>query len=150
MLAPASSTSTSLPAQARLFLRKVMSMRPLGINDTESIMQFAPLGALTCLCNGRHNTKTDADRRDVCRGCGCLAVATAGDLLDREASQGEIRAMVESLQQAGIRARGLEIPQTIRSLDELNRYLDEYRGKKGRKPPRRPNAPVATARATTR
>ena len=143
-------TSTRLQIQALILLRKVWMFRPLGVSETESIMQFARLGTLTCLCNGRHATENDADRREVCRECGGVTVATAGDLLDRYASPAEIRAMTDSLQQAGIRAKGLEIPDDIRSLDQLNRYLDEYRGKKGRKPPRRPNAPVAFERVTTR
>ena len=147
---PLPESNPNLATQALSFLRSARLVRPLGVSETESIMQFARLGRLTCLCSGRHAVETDADRREVCRGCGGQAEATEGDLLERYVSPGEIRAMTLSLKQAGIRARGIEIPGTIRSLEELHRYLDEYRGKRGRKPPRRPNAPVALSRATTR
>ena len=126
---------------------RVLALRPFGVRQTESIMQFARLGALTCHCGSRHSTETDADRREVCRDCGGLAVACSGQLFDRQASAAEVRAYVESLRLAGIRARGIDIPDTVTNLQELHSFLDLYRGKKGRKPPRRPNAPVMLVRA---
>ncbi len=127
----------------RRLMERAAALRPFGIPEQESIMQFAKLGTLTCLCGTRHSTETDADRRQVCRGCGGLAVACDGDLLDRPSSPEEIRAMVESLRLAGIRARGIEVPETISNLQELHLFLDDHRGRKGRKPPKGPNAPVA-------
>ena len=136
--------------RTRQFVRRVAAARPFGIAETESIMQFARLGTLTCLCASRHAVKTDADRRQVCRECGCLAPACEGELLDRAASAAEIQVIVGSLRLAGVRARGVDIPETVQSIQELHAYLDGYRGKRGRKPPRRPNAPVALSRAETR
>ena len=149
MTTPAPGTRNKTEWALRL-LNRVAAVRPFGISETESIMQFARLGTLICLCDARHANQTEADRRQTCRGCGGLAVACEGDLLDRTASSGEIRAMIESLRLAGVRARGIEIPETVRNLQELHEYLDQNRGKKGRKPPRRPNAPVDLSRITTR
>ena len=142
--------SRSKTEWARRLLDRAAAVRPFGISETESIMQFARLGTLICLCDARHATETEADRRQTCRGCGGLALACEGDLLDRTASSGEIRAMIDSLRLAGVRARGIEIPETVRNLQELHDYLDQCRGRKGRKPPRRPNAPVALSRMPTR
>ncbi len=141
---------SKLPFGTRRLLDRAATLRPFGVSDSESIMQFAPLGTLTCMCDSRHAEETEADRRQVCRGCGSLAVGCEGDLLSREVSPDEIRATVRSLRLAGVRARGMEIPDTVRNLQELHAYLDEHGGRRGRKPPRRPNAAAGLSRVTTR
>jgi hypothetical protein len=71
---------------ARRLAVKASSMRPFGILQSESIMRFAPLGTLTCLCGSRHSTESDADRREGCRNGGGMAVACPGEHLDWVAS----------------------------------------------------------------
>lgn len=134
----------------RTTLQRLLALRPFGIGESESIMQFSRLGSLTCLCDGRHATSSNADRRQVCRDCGGLPEGCDRELLDRTTSAGEERALVQSLRLAGVRARGQEIPEHIRTLAELHAYLDAQHGKRGRKPPRRPNAPVALVRTLAR
>ncbi len=133
----------SIAAEARRILQKAWCARLFGISESESLMQFAALGSLTCICVSRNSGQTAADRREVCRVCGGLPVPIAAEVLDRQASTAEIEAHVESLRLAGVRARGMEIPSSVRNVQQLHAYLDQYCGKKGRKPPRRPNAPVS-------
>ena len=118
-----------------LFGRTISQLRPLGVRESESLMNFSSLGTLTCICNAEQSELDFADRRLFCRGCGCEVIAKDQAMLTKELSHVEIRAMTRSLRQAAIRASNLELPTTISSLDELERYLDDPEPKTPRTPP---------------
>lgn len=106
-----------------------------GDDDSESIMNFSPLGTLKCVCGEKHPAGVAVDRRQFCRSCGCEVVATNTAQLERHLSPREIKAMTQSLRRAAIRASHLELPPTITTIDELHQYLNSPEPKIPRTPP---------------
>jgi hypothetical protein len=100
-----------------------------------SLMSFASLGTLRCICGEKHPEGVAADRRQFCRSCGCEIVATNTAMLDKHLTKREIKAMTASLRNAAMRASHLELPPTITTIDELHRYLDSPIPKMPRTPP---------------
>jgi len=105
--------------------------------DSESIMNFSPLGTLKCVCGEKHPEGVAVDRRQFCRSCGCEVLATNTAQLDRHLSQKEIKAMTRSLRLAAIRASHLELPPTVTTIEELHQYLNSPESKTPRTPPSR-------------
>jgi len=89
-----------------------------------SIMRFASVGTLRCICGETHPEGAGADRRQICRSCGLEVVAADTTLLDKHLTTKEIKAMTASLRDAAMRASHLELPPTVTSITELHRYLD--------------------------
>jgi hypothetical protein len=112
-----------------------------GDKDLESVMNFASMGTLRCICGEKHPAGVAVDRRQFCRSCGCEVMAVNTTQLDRHLSQKEIKAMTESLRRTAIRASHLELPPTIASIDELHRYLDSSEPKNSRTSPTQPMQP---------
>ena len=108
---------------------------PSGAKNSDSLMNFAPLGTLKCVCGEKHPEGVAADRRQFCRSCGCEVMAVNSAQLDRHLSPKEIKAMTRSLRLAAIRASHLELPPTINSIDELHQYLSSAQTKVPRTPP---------------
>jgi len=91
--------------------------------DSRSLMNFSSHGSLHCICGTQHPQGLLADRRQVCRTCGCEVVAQNPAMLDKQLSPKEIRAMTRSLRLAAIRASHLQLPPSITTVEELHRYL---------------------------
>ena len=98
-------------------------MRPFGIRESESLMNFSSLGSLRCICGTSHPANIKSDRREVCRSCGCEVVAVDTTLLDRHVSKAEARNMTGELRNAAIRASRLQLPASITSVAALQQYL---------------------------
>jgi len=109
-----------------------------GDKESESVMNFAALGTLRCICGEKHPAGVAVDRRQFCRSCGCEVGAVNTTQLERQLSQKEIKAMTESLRRAAIRASHLELPPTITSIDQLHQYLDSPETKNPKTPPTQP------------
>ena len=107
------------------------------IKDSESTMNFSPLGTLKCVCGEKHPAGVAVDRRQFCRSCGCEVMATNTAELDCHLTPREIKAMTQSLRRAAIRASHLELPPTITTIDELHQYLNSPEPKLPRTPPSR-------------
>ena len=105
------------------------------VKESESIMNFSPLGTLKCVCGEKYPANMPADRRQFCRSCGCEVMAANTAELDRHLSPKEIKAMTQSLRRAAIRASHLELPPTITTIDELHQYLNSPEPKLPRTPP---------------
>ena len=110
------------------------------VSESESLMNFSVHGALHCVCDGRHAGLYTADRRQSCRACGHCIASFEAQMLERRQSPREIAALTKLLRSAGERARNREIPREVTNVYELHAYLDANPGRRGRKPPRRPNA----------
>jgi hypothetical protein len=95
-----------------------------GSRESDSLMNFASLATLRCICGEQHPADVKADRRQFCRRCGCEVVATNTAMLDKHLSKREIKAMTSSLRRAAIRASHLELPPTITTVSELHEYLE--------------------------
>ena len=119
-------------------LRAPLDLRPFGVSESESIMNFSSLGTLRCVCGAEHSENAAADRRQFCRSCGCEVVTTDRSLLDKQLTRREIRAMTRQLRTAAMRARNLELPPSITSIEELNRYLAGGEPTSKLPPPSRP------------
>jgi hypothetical protein len=119
-------------------LRAPLDLRPFGVSESESIMNFSSLGTLRCICGAEHTQNASPDRRQFCRSCGCEVVTTDRSLLDRQLTRSEIRAMTRQLRTAAIRSRNLELPPSITSIDELNQYLAGTEPSSKLPPPSRP------------
>ncbi len=98
-------------------------VRPFGIRDSESLMNFSSLGTLRCICGPTHPANVGADRRDFCRSCGCEVVAQDETLLNRQMSRGEAEKITRELRDAAIRASRLELPPSLTSVAALQQYL---------------------------
>ncbi len=98
-------------------------LRPFGLRESESLMNFAGSGALHCHCAADHGQETRPDRRQVCRSCGCEVAAVDPLMLEKPLSADEIRRMTRSLRQAAIRASNLQLPPSVSSISQLNTYL---------------------------
>jgi hypothetical protein len=121
-------------------LRAPLDLRPFGVTESESIMNFSSLGTLRCVCGSEHTQNAINDRRQFCRACGCEVVHTNRSLLDKQLSRSEIRAMTRQLRTAAIRSRNLELPPSITSITELNQYLAGDEPTSKLPPPSRPTA----------
>jgi hypothetical protein len=121
-------------------LRTPLIPRPFGIKEEESIMNFSLLGTLRCVCGMQHSRTGEPDRRLFCRSCGCEIVHADASLLEKPLTRREIRAMTRQLRTAAIRARNLELPPSITSIDELNGYLAHAEPASKLPPPNRPAA----------
>ncbi len=98
-------------------------VRPFGVRESESLMQFSSLGTLRCICHASDLGTVEPDRRQFCRSCGCEVAAVDRGLLDREVSQREARRLTRELRDAAIRASRLELPPSITSVAALQGYL---------------------------
>ena len=119
-------------------LHSPAAAHPFGVNESDSIMNFSSLGTLRCICGAEHAENPAPDRRHFCRACGCEVVAVDTQLFEKQLSRREIKAMTRQLRSAAIRARNLELPPSITSVEELNRYLSESQPKRKMPPPSRP------------
>jgi hypothetical protein len=119
-------------------LRAPLDLRPFGVSEAESIMNFSSLGTLRCICGAEHTENPRPDRRQFCRACGCEMVATDPNLLHKQLSRSEIRAMARQLRTAAIRSRNMELPPSITSIKELNLYLAGSEAASKLPPPSRP------------
>lgn len=109
-----------------------------GVKESKSLMNFAQLGTLKCVCGEKHPAGVCVDRRQFCRSCGCEVVATNTSQLDRHLSPREIKVMTESLRRAAMRASHLELPPSITTIDELYQYLQSPEPKSNRMQPAQP------------
>ena len=98
-------------------------VRPFGIRESESLMNFSSLGTLRCICGASHPESVGSDRREFCRSCGCEVAVVDETLLDRQISKGDAQKLTRELRDAGIRASRLGLPPSITSLAELKLYL---------------------------
>lgn len=98
-------------------------VRPFGIRESESLMNFSSLGSLRCICGPSHPAGIESDRREVCRSCGCEIVAVDETLLKRHMSREEARKVTRDLRDAAIRASRLELPPSVTSVAALQQYL---------------------------
>ena len=112
-------------------------LRPFGIRESESLMNFSSLGSLRCICGTSHPESIKSDRREVCRSCGCEVVAVDEALLNRHVSKEEARKMTGELRDAAIRAGRLELPPSVTSLATLQQYLLSDANQATRKMPNR-------------
>jgi hypothetical protein len=114
------------------------AIRPFGVSEAESIMNFSSLGTLRCICGAEHMDNQIEDRRQFCRSCGCEVVKVDTSLFDKPLTRREIQAMTRNLRNAAIRARNMELPPSITSIDELNEYLATAQPNDKMPPPSRP------------
>ena len=98
-------------------------VRPFGIRESESLMNFSSLGSLRCICGPRHPAGVESDRREVCRSCGCEIVNADETLLNHHVSREEARKITRDLRDAAIRASQLELPPSVTSVAALQQYL---------------------------
>jgi hypothetical protein len=133
-------TGLTCSGLAIALLRAPLDLRPFGISESESIMNFSSLGTLRCVCGAEHAENPTADRRQFCRSCGCEVIETDRRLLQKELTPKEIRAMTRQLRTAAIRARNLDLPPSITSIEDLNRYLAGSPSSSKLAPPSRPAA----------
>lgn len=98
-------------------------LRPFGIRESESLMNFSSLGSLRCICGTSHPEVMTSDRREFCRSCGCEVVETDESLLNKQISKAEAHVLTRELRQAAIRASWLQLPASITSVAELHKYL---------------------------
>lgn len=98
-------------------------VRPFGIRESESLMNFSSLGTLRCICGPTHSESSGLDRREFCRSCGFEVVPVDEAWLKVEMSKAEVRRKTRELRQAAIRAAHLELPASITSVLELQQYL---------------------------
>lgn len=117
-------------------------VRPFGIRESESLMNFSSLGTLRCICSASHSKAMESERRQFCRSCGCEVLAADETLLDRHVSEKEARKMTRYLRDAAIRASRLELPASITSVAELQDYLRSDTRKSVRQRPITPAAVV--------
>ena len=132
---------------AVLLLRgPITRLRTADIPEHESIMNFSSLGTLRCICGSDHADQPDVDRRQFCRSCGCEVVTQDLRMFERELSRREIQQKARSLRKAAIRARYRDLPPSITSVAELNRYLEGSETSQGRdefSPPVKRGEPAA-------
>ena len=107
-----------------LFRGSIGRLFLMGNRDSDSLMNFASMGTLSCICGERHPAGLKADRRQFCRRCGCEVAAMNQAMLDKHLSKREIRQMTTSIRRAAIRASHLELPPTITTVSELHEYLE--------------------------
>ena len=98
-------------------------VRPFGIRESESLMNFSSLGSLRCICGPSRPAGVKPDRREVCRSCGCEVVAVNETLLNRTVSREEVRKITRDLRNAAIRASRLELPPSVTSIVALQQHL---------------------------
>ena len=98
-------------------------VRPFGVRESESLMQFSSLGMLRCICSASDLGSVESDRRQFCRSCGCEVVAVDEGLLNRAVTEREARRLTRELRDAAIRASRVKLPPSITSVAELQRYL---------------------------
>ncbi len=98
-------------------------VRPFGVRESESLMNFSSLGTLRCICAKSHPEFLGADRREFCRSCGCQILVPDPTLLDCQISKEQARKLTREMRDAAIRASRLELPSSITSIEELQQYL---------------------------
>ena len=96
----------------------------MGNRESDSLMNFASLGTLHCICGEQHPAGVSADRRQFCRRCGCEVAASNSTMVDKHLTKREIKGMTTSLRRAAARASHLELPPTITTIHELHEYLE--------------------------
>ncbi len=93
-------------------------------DESESIMNFSSLGALTCICQDSKPGLTHrAERRQSCRTCGHAIVQRDEARLDAELSPKEIAQIAARLRDAAVESRGMAIPSSVENIDQLVEYL---------------------------
>ncbi|SNS34053.1 hypothetical protein SAMN05421770_101572 [Granulicella rosea] len=111
-------------------------LRPGVPDESESIMNFSSLGALTCICEESQPGLTHrAERRASCRTCGHAIVHREEARLDTVLSPREIAQIAAKLREAAVDARGMAIPSSVENIDQLVDYLHHA------EPPQPPNDP---------
>ena len=107
-----------------LAVRMILSNTPVGDATDEpradSLMNFSPLGALSCLCLPGVVSAKRLERRCSCRACGNRIAAADVTLLYKRQTPREIRLLVQSLHRAGVDARRIEVPRTMQDLGKLH------------------------------
>jgi hypothetical protein len=124
-----------------LVSRAFRSFRDRLPEENESVMNFSPLGLLTCICEQAEpddSVAVRAERRQTCRGCGHSIVAREPARLQAVLSSRDIASQQTKLRKAAVRAKGLDIPTSVENIDQLLDYLDEA-------PAAPPSGPAATA-----
>lgn len=112
-------------------------LRPFGVRESESLMNFSPLGLLQCSCLGEDAGTPHPERRNSCRACGHELVEEIPLTLNKPLNRQEIVYLIAQLQRTAIRCRNLEIPAHIKTMEQLQDYIDDPEPKRRRKPPRR-------------
>ncbi len=87
---------------------------------SDSLMNFSPLGALSCLCLPGVVSAKRLERRCSCRACGNRIAAVDVTQLYKRQTPNEIRLLVQSLHRASIDARRIEVPRTMQDLGKLH------------------------------
>ncbi len=137
-----------LPAAGGVFAGLTFALfrspvRPFGIRESESLMNFSSLGTLRCICGPGHPASIKSDRRQFCRSCGCEIAAVDETLLHRKVSKAEARKMTRELRDAAIRASHLELPPSVTSVTALQQYLSGDAKQSKRTMPKRQPAVIA-------
>jgi hypothetical protein len=107
-----------------LFRGSIGRLFHMDTRESDSLMNFSSMGSLRCICGEQHPAGVAADRREVCRQCGCAVVATNSTMVDQQLSKREIKAMTSSLRRIASRVSHLELPPTVTSISELHKYLE--------------------------
>ncbi len=108
-------------------------LRPFEVGEQESIMTFSSLGTLRCICGAEGREEAVVERRQFCRACGCEVVSAEAGRLEQSLTRAEIKERTRTLRKAAVRARYRELPPSITSITELNRYLSDCESVSGQK-----------------
>ncbi len=99
-------------------------VRPFGVSEAESLMNFSPLGQLQCQCIPTDAAEPRTDRRCSCRACGNAIITHDTIRLYQPISSHEIRRMTRNLRNASIDARKVHLPATLTNLATLHAVAD--------------------------
>ena len=99
----------------------VRYLRPFGIAEAESLMNFLSLGSLRCHCEPTDAAEPRNDRRRSCRTCGNAILATEPTRLYEQLSKAEIRQITRRLRRAGMDSRHVEVGSHLTNLSGLHR-----------------------------
>ncbi len=105
------------------FWGSLRQLRHAGTSETDALMNLSTLGTLRCICGPDPQTTFAEDRRQFCRGCGLEVTSPDASLLEKNLSRREIERRVVTLRVAAIRARNVEVPPSVRCIEDLNAYL---------------------------
>jgi hypothetical protein len=94
--------------------------RPFGICESESLMNFSPLGSLECNCIPTDASEPRNDRRSSCRACGNAIVPHDSIRLYETLSPRQIRQITRNLRRAGMDARKVDLPASVTNLSSLH------------------------------
>ena len=114
--------------------------------ENESIMNFSPLGVLTCICDESDPGDAVAvrhERRQTCRTCGHAIIARDPARVDAVLTSREISNIQAKLRYAAVKSKGMDLPTSIEDVDQLVDYLQTA-------PAAPPSDPPSLAPATRR